>query len=86
MGQVSGAGEHPSQPRRRLSPRKRYPEAASLIDELEELSALAPEEILLGVKRLLNESALTELGNVKICWEGNTTTRKVTKPKKTENK
>ena len=45
MGQVSGAGEHSSQPRRRLSPRKRYPEASSLIDELEELSALAPEEI-----------------------------------------
>jgi hypothetical protein len=45
MDQVSGAEEHPSQPRRRLSPRKRYPEAASSIDELEELSALAPEEI-----------------------------------------
>lgn len=44
--------------------------------------ALAPEEILLGVKRLLNESALTELGNIKICWEGNTATRKVAKPKK----
>ena len=44
-GQGSGAGENIPQPRRRLSPRKRYPEAASLIDELEELSALAPEEI-----------------------------------------
>lgn len=30
---------------------------------------LAPEEVLLGIKRLLNESALTELGNVRICWE-----------------
>jgi hypothetical protein len=45
MGQVSGAGEHPSQPRRRLSPRKRYPEAAAIIDDYQELSALAPAEV-----------------------------------------
>ena len=45
MGQVSGAGEHSSQPRRRLSPRKRYPEAAAIIDDYSELSALAPDEI-----------------------------------------
>ena len=39
-----GAGEIPPH-RRRLSPRKRYPEAAALIDELEELSSLAPAEL-----------------------------------------
>jgi len=39
-----GAGENPPH-RRRLSPRKRYPEAAALIDELEELSSLAPAEL-----------------------------------------
>jgi len=44
-GQGSGAGENIPQPRRRLSPRKRYPEAASLIDDYAEISALAPAEI-----------------------------------------
>mgnify|MGYP006916500772 FL=1 len=50
MGQVSGAEEHPSQPRRRLSPRKRYPEAVSLIDDHQELSALAPAIPTMGYR------------------------------------
>jgi len=46
MSGQEGAGENtPQQPRRRLSARKRYPEAAAIIDDYEELSALAPAEI-----------------------------------------
>ena len=38
------AGEIPPHRRRRI-PARAYPEAASLIDEIEELSSLAPGEI-----------------------------------------
>ena len=40
------AGEFPPQARRRrINPRWAYPEAAAIIEDYSELSALAPEEI-----------------------------------------
>ncbi len=46
MSAVSGAGENPSQPRRRrIRPEWAYPEVADLVDEIAELSALSPAEI-----------------------------------------
>lgn len=47
---------------------------------------LAPEEVLLGIKRLLNESALTELGNVRICWKSKAPARKMPKDTATKNR
>ncbi len=40
-----GAGENPPHHRRRQTPARVYPETDSLIDEYQELSALAPSEI-----------------------------------------
>lgn len=39
------SGEEREQPRRRRTPARAYPEVAALIDEVEELSSLAPAEL-----------------------------------------